>query len=161
MLDFNIEDIKGDDNQFAPLPDGKYPAIVVAAEDGATTSKAGHDYEFVNVQFKIVGGANDNRRVFKRYIYSHSNSQPAGDIGQKGLKSIFVAQGNSGRLTCDALEGSGACIEIVLRTPKEGNNGYDPRQEVAFVNPCKNCPSDCKDGQCSTGSDASPAGDIW
>ena len=65
MLDFNIEDIKGDDNQFAPLADGKYCAVVVAAEDGATTSKAGHDYEFVNVQFKIVGGGNDNRRVFR------------------------------------------------------------------------------------------------
>ena len=67
MLDFNIEDIKGDDNQFAPLADGKYCAVVVAAEDGAATSKAGHDYEYVNVQFKIVGGANDNRRVFKRF----------------------------------------------------------------------------------------------
>ena len=158
MLDFNIEDIKGDDNKFAPLADGKYCAVVVAAEDGTATSKAGHDYEYVNVQFKIVGGANDNRRVFKRYIYSHSNSQPAGDIGQKGLKSIFVAQGNSGRLTCDALEGSGACIEIVLRTPKEGNNGYEPRQEVAFVNPCKNCPTDAGS---DAGSETSSAGDIW
>ena len=148
MLDFNIEDIAGDDNQFAPIPDGKYCAVVVAAEDGATTSAKGHDYEFVNVQFKIVGGKFDNRRVFKRYIYSHSNSQPAGDIGQKGLKSIFVAQNNSGRLTCDALEGSGECVEIVLRTAKEGKDGYDPRQEVAFVNACKckNKPDCCKEG---------------
>ena len=158
MLDFNIEDIKGDDNRFAPLADGKYCAVVVVAEDGAATSKAGHDYEYVGVQFKIVGGANDNRRVFKNYIYSHSNSQPAGDIGQKGLKSIFVAQGNSGRLTCDALEGSGACVEIVLRTPKEGKNGYEPRQEVAFVNPCKKCPTDAGS---DAGSETSSAGDIW
>ena len=155
MLDFNIEDIKGDDNQFAPLADGKYCAVVVAAEDGQATSKAGHDYEFVNVQFKIVGGNSDNRRVFRKYIYSHANSQVAGDIGQKGLKSIFVAQGNSGRLTCDALEGSGACVQIVLKTPLEGNNGYEPRQEVAFVNPCKQCPTE------ATGDSVEASGDIW
>ena len=155
MLDFNIEDIKGDDNQFAPLADGKYCAVVVAAEDGQATSKAGHDYEFVNVQFKIIGGNADNRRVFRKYIYSHANSQVAGDIGQKGLKSIFVAQGNSGRLTCDALEGSGACVQIVLKTPLEGNNGYEPRQEVAFVNPCKQCPTE------AAGEDTGSTGDIW
>ena len=155
MLDFNIEDIKGDDNQFAPLADGKYCAVVVAAEDGQATSKAGHDYEFVNVQFKIVGGNSDNRRVFRKYIYSHANSQVAGDIGQKGLKSIFVAQGNSGRLTCDALEGSGACVQIVLKTPLEGNNGYEPRQEVAFVNPCKQCPTE------AAGDSVESSGEIW
>ena len=139
-LNFNSDDLNAiespSNKEFAPLPDGKFCASVVSATDEQKTSAAGHDYECVNIQFRIVKGDHENRRVFKRYIYNHANSPMAADIGKKGLKALWLAQGGEGNLTPANLE-KDVCVEIVLKTPAQGSNGYEPRQEVTFVNPCK------------------------
>lgn len=151
-LNINIDSIEDSSNDFSPIPDGRYCAVVVSAVDESKTSQAGAEYDCVNVQFKLVKDF-ANRRVFKRYIYSHSTSEKASDIGQQGLKQLYVAQGGSGNMTCADLE-SDTCVEIVLKT-KPGNNGYGPRQEVTFVGKCTKDCGDCSGGSCPAPSPSS------
>ena len=162
MLNINENDLKNiesNTNDFAPIPDGKYCAVLVSAEDEALTSKAGADYQCVNIQFKLLGD-HANRRVFARYIYQHSTSEKAAEIGLKNLKGLYGALGCSGPLTVTTLESSNDCVQLVLKTKPSNNPQYAPRQEVAFVNVCKDCPSKCDGGNCPTPT-SDGGGDIW
>ena len=154
MLNINSADlakIESPSNDFSPLPDGKYCAVLESAVDEAKTSKAGVNYSVVNVQYRLVGGEHNNRRVFRGYIYQHETSEIAGDIGIQGLKQLFTALECSGDLTVATLEGSDKCVQIVLKTKPSKNPQYQDRQEVVFVGPCVNCPAE----GCST-----PAADV-
>ncbi len=162
MLNINENDLKNiesNDNDFAPIPDGKYCAVLVSAEDQAKTSQAGSDYQCVNVQYKLVGQY-ENRRVFGRYIYQHSTSDKAAEIGLKNLKGLYSALGCSGPLTVSTLESSDKCVELVLKTKPSSNPQYAPRQEVAFVNPCKGDAAQCSGGNCPA-PPSDGGGDIW
>ena len=161
-LDVSNIDTSSSNNDFAPMPDGKYCATVFAADDQSKTSAAGHEYECVNVQYRICSGEFTNRRVFKTYIYSHP-SEKCVTIGKEGLAALFTAQGGTGNATVDKFEQSDTCVQIVLRT-EAGSNGYDPKQVVGFVNKCKQ-PA-CADGGCASGGSPSPsastaAGNVW
>lgn len=159
MLNINVNDLaaieSNTSNDFAPIPDGKYCAVLVSATDEAKTSQAGSDYQCVNVQYKLVGKF-ENRRVFSRYIYQHATSEMAAEIGLKNLKGLYSALDCSGPLTVTALEASDKCIELVLKTKPSKNAQYPDRQEVAFVNVCKGCPTEA-----ATDAPAPPANDIW
>ncbi len=148
MLNINSEDLAKIDlpaNDFSPIPDGKYCAVLESASDEAKVSKAGIEYSVVNVQFKIVGGEYNNRRVFRGYIYQHATSEVAADIGTQGLKQLFAALGCSGNLTVATLESSSECVSINLKTKPSKDPQYGDRQEINFVGPCKDCPAEgCK-----------------
>lgn len=135
----NIDPTTVPDNEFGDIPDGKYAAQIVKVEDLEKTSQAGSRYEMVNIQFKIVGGEHDNRRVFRGYIYSHETSEIAGEIGRQGLKQVWSALGSDGDLTASSLDRQDKLVTINLKT-KDGNNGYGPRQEITFVAKCDKDP---------------------
>lgn len=148
MLNINSEDlakIEAPANDFSPIPDGKFCAVLESASDEAKVSKAGVEYSVVNVQFRIVGGDYDNRRVFRGYIYQHATSEIAADIGTQGLKQLFTALNCSGNLTVATLEAAKGCVSINLKTKPSKNPQYSDRQEINFVGPCDNCPAEgCK-----------------
>jgi hypothetical protein len=130
-LNLNPENIVANDNDFSPIPDGKYLAYVHDIVEEERTSSAGNKYEQARVQFCLTGGEYNNRRAFKNYIFDHPNEQAA-SIGQQGLRQLWSAQGEiSPEITVHGLDNP-TVIEITLKT-KEGSNGYGPRQEVVFT----------------------------
>tara|TARA_R110000824_G_scaffold1036_14_gene5742 strand:- start:1044 stop:1532 length:489 start_codon:yes stop_codon:yes gene_type:complete len=158
-LDFDSNDVDVSVNRdYLPIPDGKYCVQVQQVTDQAKTSSTGNDYEAVNVQFRICTGEFTNRRMFKSYIYAHP-SEAAMKIGKEGLASLFKAQGGVGNVTVSSLESSETCVEMVLKT-KPAQNGYDARQEVTYINVCK---QPCADGGCPSPSPSNgdAGGDIW
>lgn len=132
---FKPDDIPVEDNDFAPIPDGKYCAVVhdLIVED--RQSQSGNDYTQVRIQFAITPGDHGfgNRRVFKNCIIDHP-SEKAAQIGQQFLRQVWTAQGCNGEsITPENLE-CPEVIEIVLKTSEEGQYGL--RQNVVRVNPC-------------------------
>ncbi len=150
-LNINPSDIAAPSNDFAPLPDGKYPVRVLEAVEEARTAQNGNEYEQVKFTFEICCGPNKGRRVWRNAIFAHPNEKAA-DIGLGFLRSLFDCLGCTGNITTDALLGSGKCVEAVVRTQK-GTNGYADRQEVAFINRLKDQP-ECESGSCNTSSPA-------
>lgn len=81
---------------FEPVPPGDYVMQSVGAE--ATYSKAGN--RMIKVQFQILGGTHDNRRIFEQFNVGHSNPTVV-QIAQRDLKAWVMACGYTGneRLT--------------------------------------------------------------
>jgi len=152
-LNINPSSIAAPSNDFAPLPDGKYPVRVLEAVEEARTAQNGNEYEQVKFTFEVCCGDNKGRRVWRNAIFAHPNEK-AGEIGLSFLRSLFDALGCDGNITTDTLLGSGKCVEAVVRTQK-GTNGYPDRQEVAFINRLKEQP--CDNGGCD--ASAAPAVD--
>lgn len=153
-LNINPADIAAPQNDFAPIPDGKYPVRVLEAVEEARTSKAGAEYEQVRFTFEICDGEHKRRRVWKNAIYSHPNDA-ASEFGLRFLRSLHTALGASGNITTDAFLEADRCVEAVLRT-QPAKDGYPERQEVAFINVLKNQPACCS-GEDKCGSE--PASD--
>ena len=158
-LNINVSDIEVSGNDFSPIPDGKYAARVLEAQEEQRTAKNGNEYEQVRITFEICDGEFKGRRAWRNAIFTHP-STAACDIGVKFLSSLHTAQGNEGNITADALQDSNTCVEVVLSTG-EANNGYAARQEVRFVNRLKNQPDCCKDGACPTTAPSVDPDDIF
>ena len=130
-LNLNPASIPAADNDFAPIPDGKYHAAVHEVVEEERTSSTGNLYEQARVQFALVGGKYANRRVFRNYIFAHP-SEKAAAIGQQGLLQLWSAQGElTPSVTIEGLDNP-TVVEITLKT-KPGSNGYADRQEIVFV----------------------------
>lgn len=85
---------------FEPVPPGDYVMQSVGAE--ATYSKAGN--RMIKVQFQILGGTHDNRRIFEQFNVGHTNPTVV-QIAQRDLKAWVMACGYTGneRLTMGML----------------------------------------------------------
>jgi hypothetical protein len=158
-LNINVNDIEVSNDDFSPLPDGKYPARVYEAQEEQRTAKNGNEYEQVRLTFEICSGEYKGRRAWRNAIFTHP-SAAACDIGVKFLSSLHTAQGNDGNITAEALGDSNTCVEIVLSTG-EAKNGYAARQEVRFVNRLKNQPADCCGGDSACPAPEVDADDIF
>lgn len=146
-LNININDIEVPSNDFTPIPDGKYAARVLEAQEEERTAKNGNTYEQVRLTFEICKGENKGRRAWRNAIFVHPNPT-ACEIGVKFLSSLHHALGNTGNITADALQGSETCVEIVLST-QPAKDGYPARQEVRFVNLLRDQSGCCEGGSCS------------
>ena len=144
--------------EFTPVPDGRYCASLVSAEDSSRVAKSGNTLDYVKCHFKLEGGEFNNRREFADLVYSNSGSPPHGEIGVKQLVSMYKALGGEGNLNVASLSAlSGKCLLLVIKTspPKPGSE-YGPRRNF-YYDVCDNCPTDSG----AADSSESDGGDIW
>ncbi len=153
-----INDAANAPRDFAPVPDGKYCASLVSAEDSTREAKNGNTLDYIKCHFKLEGGEFNNRREFADLVYSNSGSEQHGEIGVKQLTQLFKALGGTGDLNATTLANlAGKCVELTIKTTPSKDPQYGPRRNY-YYNPCKDCPSDCcSDGACP----ADGGGDIW
>ena len=59
-----INDAANAPREFEPVPDGKYCASLVSAEDSTRTAKNGNVLDYIKCHFKLEGGKYNNRREF-------------------------------------------------------------------------------------------------
>lgn len=89
-VDFDsVED--GQQDGFAPIPDGEYQLEVVEAYDEVTNGGYGQ----LKLQCAIIGPTHANRRVFTKFFTSHhdKDKQKAVNIGKAQLKNLCTING--------------------------------------------------------------------
>ena len=138
----NPSEIEVTSNSYDDLPDGKYKCRLELVEDEERTSQTGNTYQQVKLKMKVGEGDHENRVIFSNCIYDHPNPAAA-QIGVEKLKKLYDALECQGPLTPSSLMSSSRCVLVTLWTPKEGKNGYDPRQNVVDFAKCGSCEGAC------------------
>jgi hypothetical protein len=119
----NWDDILKEQEQdpgFAPVPESKYPVRVEAAE--ATKASTGAD--MIKVQFGIVGGPFDTKKVFTNIVFSVGNPTAMRFTLRKlaalGVtKEILAAQNPTTAQIAGMILGAEAEAEVTLRPATE------------------------------------------
>ena len=121
------EDVKASESSnYSAIPAGSYNAVLFDVKQETVKSGPNEGKPRFNIQFKIVGGDHDNRRVFG-YVALYK----AGDFWK--TQSFFKALGYdmaAGSFTVpDAQDLAGKAIGIRVKVGKDQNG--DDRNEVA------------------------------
>ena len=83
---FNASNVDTTDN-FAPIPEGVYRALVASAEERPTKASGGLG---LNVQYEVVEGTHKGRKLF-HWINLRNNNKTAEEIGHKELARLCLA----------------------------------------------------------------------
>ena len=83
---FNASNVDTTDN-FAPIPEGVYRALVASAEERPTRASGGLG---LNVQYEVVEGTHKGRKLF-HWINLRNNNKTAEEIGHKELARLCMA----------------------------------------------------------------------
>jgi len=119
---FDINSLPEQQNDFAPLPEGWYAAVINKAEIRDTKDKTG---QYVAVRYDITGPTHQGRVVFGN-INIKNKSTAAEEIGRQALGSIMRAIGLSRVDDTDQLIGGALQIKLSIRTQE----GYEPTNDV-------------------------------
>lgn len=127
VINQDLSNIKADN--FAPLPEGEYPAHIVGSE--VTYSKAGD--QMLTFTYAILEGDHQGRLVFDRHMLT--GSEKAVEIGAKRLKGLASAVGlPNPNYVGDSAELHGRPLTIKLKIEK-GQNGYEDQSRISAFKP--------------------------
>jgi len=127
---FNLSNVEVQNDDYALIPNGYYPAYIEKAEWKASASGV----EYVNVQWKIFGEDYNNRVVFQMLHIQNAN-EVAKRIAMESLVKMLEASGvdkkDMNYDSKEALIGGilGSRCEIFVSTQK-GTGGYQDKNEV-------------------------------
>jgi hypothetical protein len=119
---FDINSLPEQQNDFTPLPEGWYNAVINKAEIRDTKDKTG---QYVAVRYDVTGPTHQGRVVFGN-INIKNKSTAAEEIGRQALGSIMRAIGLSRVDDTDQLIGGALQIKVSIRTQE----GYEPTNDV-------------------------------
>jgi hypothetical protein len=119
---FDINSIPEQQNDFSPLPEGWYNAVINKAEIRDTKDKTG---QYVAVRYDVTGPTHQGRVVFGNINIKNKSTQ-AEEIGRQALGSIMRAIGLSRVDDTDQLIGGALQIKLSIRTQE----GYEPTNDV-------------------------------
>ena len=119
---FDINSLPEQQNDFAPLPEGWYNAVINKAEIRDTKDKTG---QYVAVRYDITGPTHQGRVAFGNINIKNKSTQ-AEEIGRQALGSIMRAIGLSRVDDTDQLIGGALQIKLSIRTQE----GYEPTNDV-------------------------------
>lgn len=121
---------------FSPIPEGTYNAQVYKAE--AAPSKKGK--AMLRVQFKVLGGPQNDRIVFTNFTISPESPNALGfffrHMAALGLSGEYFAQNPAMEQVAEALVGRQASITVNIE-PYQGV----PRNQIKDVKPMQGAPA--------------------
>lgn len=125
----NLDNVEAS-GSYEPIPPGVYTLRSVEQEMRDTKSGTG---SFLAVQFEVVDGDFEGRRVFQNFNLVNANSQ-AVEIALREIKSWLAACGQpcGGELTMskiNALEGARFRAKVGIEKDKSGQ--YEDRNKIA------------------------------
>lgn len=126
-LDIDLSKVEADSSIDA-IPPGTYQ--MQAIEVKVVHSKAGN--RVVKVQFQVIGGTYDNRRVFENFNIQHDNPKVV-EIALRQLKSwIAAASGNANaKLTMALLQSlEGAEFLGTVKVEEDKSGQYQPQNRL-------------------------------
>jgi len=134
ILDSNIDWDNVDESQqgdYSPVPEGTYMIEAVSFEEKQYAS----GNEGIDIQFKIVGPSNQNRRVFETFVLTGKNPNVA--IGR--IKAFVKAVGINVDTTPLNTQTLGAAMNQTLNANigiEPGSNGYPDKNRIkSFLSP--------------------------
>jgi hypothetical protein len=95
-LNFDANTVEPDVG-FIPVPAGEYDAVIESSEMKQTKAKTGH---YLNVEFKILNGKQQNRKIFEKLNLDNPNE-----------KAVQIAKGTL----------SAICRAVGIMTPKDSS----------------------------------------
>ena len=113
-LSFNANQVEGDVQDFAPLPKGKYNAVIIKTEMGKPNDKK---TEQLKLEWEIIDGPHAKRHVSTYVTVCCPSSKTAQDIGMRFLKNVCEAVGMAGFTDTDELCGRPHIVNIEDGTP--------------------------------------------
>jgi hypothetical protein len=113
------DDVKRD---YAPIPAGKYRAIIGAVQDKDTKAGTG---KYFNIELIIHGDRYDGCKVWDLINYINPNPK-AVEIGFRTLRAIGAAAGMSEQFDPQDLQDK--CVEIEIGI--ESQPGFEPKNKV-------------------------------
>ena len=126
-IDFNADDVPARDN-FDPIPNGEYPAVIIASEEKPTKAGTG---SYLNLTFEIIEGDYAKRKVWDRLNLNNPNDV-AVSIARATLSSLCKAVNVPRLLNTTQLHDLPVLIKVVQKkndqTGDMGNEikGYKP-----------------------------------
>jgi len=123
----NLDAVQG--NSFEPIPVGTYKLRAVDMEMKDTKAGTG---KYISVEFVVVGGQYDDRKIFERYNVVNSNPTSV-EIALANIKDWITATGGdaSGELklsTIQSLEGKTFNAKVAIHVDKSGQ--YDDSNKI-------------------------------
>lgn len=107
---------------FAPIPVGDYPAMIVDSDVKPTKARTGHYAELV---FEVTEGKYKGRKVWARLNLDNPNAK-AVEIAQRELSAICHAVGKLQIQDTQELHFK----PLVIRVDIEESEGYSPRNAI-------------------------------
>lgn len=128
---FDANDVEPNEG-FTPLPAGEYQAIIIASEMKPT--KAG-DGQYLELQFQILNGPHQNRKLFDRLNLVNKNPQ-AVQISKGTLSAICRAVDVRTPKDSSELHNKPLTMVVKVKKDRDGNfqneiSGYKPRNTEA------------------------------
>lgn len=126
--EFNTDELLGGDepeNQYGPIPDGWYTAVITDADLKETRSGTGH---FIKTAWKIEGPKSAGRLIWQN-LNIRNDSPKAEEIGRRQLGEIARAIGLAKVSETDQLIGGRAEIKITTREDEK----YGSSNEIKGV----------------------------
>lgn len=114
-------------NKYAPFPAGEYTLRALDIEMKETKNGKG-----INVEFVVVGGDQDNKKIFEFYNVMHTNQQTV-EIALAHIKAWILACGQEakGELKLSqilSLEGQAFRAKVGIEKDKTGQ--YDDKNKI-------------------------------
>lgn len=115
--EFNTDEVEGDiGGDFAPIPKGRYKAVVTRTELGQPNEKGTQQ---LRVEHQITEGQFSGRTVTTYITITCPHSPEAQSIGRRLIKSICEACGMKGFSDTDELVGRGHEVDVADGKPKQ------------------------------------------
>ena len=109
QMSFHANQVEGDVQDFAPIPKGKYNAVIIKTELGKPNDKK---TEQLKLEWEIVDGPFAKRHVSTYVTVCCPTSKEAQDIGMRFLKNVCESVGLPGFTDSDELCGRPHIVNI-------------------------------------------------
>jgi len=119
---FDINSLPEQENNYDPIPEGWYEAVINKADVKPTKDGTG---QYISVRFDVTGPTHQGRVVFS-IVNIRNKSAQAQSIGLQQLGSIMRAVGLTRVDDTDQLIGGRLLIKVTIRKQE----GYDPTNDV-------------------------------
>jgi hypothetical protein len=119
---FSVDSVAQPTNNYDPVPEGWYNAVINSAELKDTKAGTG---KYLNIRYDITGETNAGRIVFGMITIQNPNVK-AQEIGEQQFAELLRAIGLLKVIDTDELLGFSLSIKVGISQ----REGYDPRNEV-------------------------------
>ena len=126
-FDTSTVEVSGSGSAMPPIPDGTYHALVMGSEIKVTKPDSIKPGQMIVLEWHIVGGPYDGRRIYQNYNVVCPTSDKAENIAKADMASACQAMGLDGYEDTDELHVHE--IKITVST-EPGSNGYPPRNRI-------------------------------
>ena len=131
-INFNVSEVAPAE-EFKPLPEGKYEAVISDSDVKATRAGNG---SYIQLEFEVVSGEHKGRRLWGRYNVENTNRE-AVEIGRAQFSAVCQAAGVPNPRDTAELHNRTLVLSVRYKRRKDTDelenviSGYKPKETAA------------------------------